>query len=183
MEHSILFAGHMLDHPDRAAERFPKSKVNVVTTQIRDYLSRLQQFSPEDYVGMAGGACGGDIVFHELCLELGIPSRIFLAFEPEEYKKASVSFAGKDWEERYDRLLEKLPYKVLPQRGEKDPDSVWERANNWMLKSALRNGGVHMTLLALWDGEGGDGTGGTEHMIKIAREKKADVTIMDIGKL
>ena len=131
-------------------------------------------------MGIAGGACGGDIVFHELCLELGIPSQIYLALPPEEYKKTSVSFAGKDWEERFDSLLQKLPYEVLSQPGENDSDSVWELANNWMLHSALKNGGEQMTLLALWDGKGGDGPGGTEHMTKIAREKQADVIVMDI---
>ena len=37
-----------------------------------------------------------------------------------------------------------------------------------------------MTLIAVWDGKGGDGPGGTEHMIHTAREKGADVVIIKI---
>ena len=52
-----------------------------------------------------------------------------------------------------------------------------------MLNSALKNGGENMTLLALWDGKTGDGGGGTEHMINVAREQKASVKIIEIGKI
>lgn len=183
MEHSILFTGHMLDQPDRPEERFPVSKLNKVTSTIKNQLSHLMQEADTPQIGIAGGACGGDIVFHERCMELGIPSRIYLALPPEEYKKTSVSFAGTDWEKRFDRLLQTLPYKVLVETGEKHSRSVWERANEWMLNSALKNGGEHMTLLALWDGKGGDGPGGTEHMIKTVRDKNAEVSIIDIGSL
>lgn len=183
MEHSILFTGHMLDQPDRPTERFPAAKLNQVTSKIKDRLSLIRQNAGDALLGIAGAACGGDILFHELCMELGIPSRIYLALPPEEYKKTSVSFAGKNWEERFDRLLQKVPYKVMVQPGENEPDLVWELANNWMLLSALKNGGDHMTLLALWDGKGGDGPGGTEHMTQIAREKKAEVAVIDICSL
>ena len=40
-----------------------------------------------------------------------------------------------------------------------------------------------MTLIALWDGKGGDGDGGTEHMVKVAKEKGAKVKIIDTNKL
>lgn len=183
MEHSIVFTGHMLDRPDRATERFPVAKLKKVTSKIRDDLSLIRKNTDDALVGIAGGACGGDIVFHELCPELGIPSRIYLAWSPEEYKKTSVSFAGKDWGERFDSLLQKLPYEVLVQPREKDSDSVWERTNKWMLHSALKNGGEQMTLLAMWDGKGGDGAGGTEHMTTIAQEKKAEVVVIDICDL
>ncbi len=183
MEHSIVFTGHMLDQPDRVRERFPAAKSNKVRSKIKDHLTRLQQASKDVHTGIAGGACGGDIIFHELCLGLGIPSRMYLALPPEEYKKTSVSFAGKDWEERFDTLLQKVPYSVLALTKEKESDSVWEHANTWMLTEGLKNGGGHMTLLALWDGKGGDGPGGTEHMTKIAREKKAEVLVIDINKL
>ena len=39
-----------------------------------------------------------------------------------------------------------------------------DNANLWMLQTALDGGGAHMTLIALWDGKGGDGSGGTQHM-------------------
>jgi hypothetical protein len=183
MEHSILFTGHMLDKPGRATERFPVRKVGKARSEMKDQLDRIVKGSDDDFLGIAGGACGGDIVFHELCMELGIPTKIYLALSPGAYKTTSVGFAGKDWEDRFDRLLQKLPHEVLVQSGEMEPNEVWERTNDWMLQRALRNGGENMTLLALWDGKGGDGPGGTEHMIKIARGKNAEVVVIDINKV
>ena len=131
---------------------------------------------------IAGGASGGDILFHELCQEMHISSQIYLALPSDKYKKASVSFAGKDWDARFDKLIGELPVNVLPQ-GKSKEDSIWEQTNLWMLKDALNEGGRNMTLIALWDGKGGDGEGGTEHMVKVAREEGAKIKIIDINKL
>jgi hypothetical protein len=40
-----------------------------------------------------------------------------------------------------------------------------------------------MNLLALWDGKGGDGSGGSENMVQIARIKGAKVYIININKI
>lgn len=40
-----------------------------------------------------------------------------------------------------------------------------------MLKNALENGGENRRLIALWDGQSGDGAGGTEQMINISKKK------------
>lgn len=40
-----------------------------------------------------------------------------------------------------------------------------------------------MSLIALWDGKGGDGTGGTEHMVQIAKEQGARINIIDINEI
>jgi hypothetical protein len=72
---------------------------------------------------------------------------------------------------------------VLPQSNENNTNNVWERANVWMLESALKNGGENMSLIALWDGKPGDSGGGTEHMIKVAKKHGAKTKIIDIKKL
>ena len=41
-------------------------------------------------------------------------------------------------------------------------------------------GGSNMSLIALWDGKGSDGSGGTEHMVQIAKEQGAIIHIIDI---
>jgi hypothetical protein len=61
--------------------------------------------------------------------------------------------------------------------------SIWERNNLWELNSALVNGGLHMTLIALWDNKGGDGAGGTEHMVNEATAKGAVVRMIDIREI
>ena len=71
----------------------------------------------------------------------------------------------------------------MPGASADEKSNVWERANIWMLNSALKNGGENMSLIALWDGKAGDGPGGAEHMIKVAKEQNAEIIIIDINKL
>lgn len=37
-------------------------------------------------LGLAGGACGSDILFHEVCQSLGVPTLLFLALPEAEYQ-------------------------------------------------------------------------------------------------
>ena len=173
----------MIDAPERKQPRFPAYKERSVQQEIEKYLIEEIKDKNQQLTGIAGGACGGDILFHELCIDLKIPSEIYLALPIEEFKKASVSFAGLEWEERFERLIKKRPVHILPGASADEKSNVWERANIWMLNSALKNGGENMTLLALWDGKAGDGGGGTEHMINVAREQNASVKIVEIEEL
>jgi hypothetical protein len=40
-----------------------------------------------------------------------------------------------------------------------------------------------MSLIALWDGKGGDASGGTEHMVKEAQSRGARTVVIKINKL
>lgn len=182
MLYTILFTGHMIDKDGRANVRFAANKEKDVTQAIEKQILKEMAFAKHYVKGIASGACGGDIIFHELCLALEIPTKIYLAMPEEDFKKASVSFAGHDWDSRFDELVKKLPVSILPLE-ENIKQNVWEQTNVWMLEKALENGGENMSLIALWDGEKGDGSGGTEHMIKIAKENGARINIMDINKI
>ena len=184
MVHSILFTGHMIDKQDRQEARFPAEKEFAVRKEIQKLLIREKEIAKYNLKGIGSGACGGDILFHESCEELAISTEIFLALPVNEFKKASVSFAGKEWDDRFDRLVSKLPLHILEGSDANNKDkNVYERTNLWMLHIALENGGKNMTLIALWDKKAGDGSGGTEHMIKIAKDKAAEIRIIDITKL
>lgn len=184
----ILFTGHMIDKPDRRGERFPKRKEAAVKEKIKDEIIKEKNRLGENALltGIAGGACGGDILFHEICEEMGIQSEIYLALRRDQFIAESVAFAGPEWIDRFDRLYNKLPHHVLFQKKElpksttKENLSIWEHANLWMLHSALVAGGINMLLIALWDGKGGDGAGGTEHMVKEAGEKGAKTVSIGI---
>ncbi|KAA5538855.1 hypothetical protein [Adhaeribacter rhizoryzae] len=183
MNQWILFTGHMIDAQDRPEPRFPADKEQAARYEIEKHLIEEKKAATGELKGIAGGACGGDILFHELCLELGIPTEMYLALPSEEFKEASVSFAGKEWDTRFDRLNEQLPVYILPKAKEIDEHNVWERANLWMLDNALQDGGSNMSLIALWDGKGGDGSGGTEHMVQIAKEQGAHINIVNIKEI
>jgi len=128
-------------------------------------------------VGIAGGASGGDILFHELCFEHGIPTLLRLALPVEEYIEASVTPAGGDWVRRFHALIDRLgpdavrvldDSVVLPEALTGGADlNIWQRTNLWMVREAVALA-PRRTLLALWDGAAGDGPGGTEHLVKAA---------------
>lgn len=190
--HYLLFTGHMIDNPDRKDPRFPQSKEGIVREKIRQQIELEQKklAQNQELKGIAGGACGGDILFHEVCQELGIQSEMYLALPEDQFKAESVSFAGNDWVERFNKLINKLPHHELSQSkklpkwlSKKTNYSIWERNNLWELNAALVNGGINMTLIALWDRKGGDGPGGTQHMVETAKEKGAMVVIIDIADL
>lgn len=185
----FVFTGHMIDKPDRKEPRFPAKKAEEVKAAIKEQVKEEQQKVKGEVVGLAGGACGGDILFHEACAELGIPTRLFLAFPRDQFVEESVAFAGPDWIERFDALNEKLPGKCLSDTKElppwlqKKPNyTVWERNNLWILYSGLVNGADQTTLFALWDGKGGDGPGGTDHMLKEAKSRGAKTVVIDINE-
>lgn len=110
-------------------------------------------------LGIAGGASGGDILFHEALVRRGIPTLVLLALPPEKFATVSVD---PDWEQRYHALLDQCPYEVLQ---EEEDDTLWVRNNRWILERGLEHGVGNMTLLALWNRKPGDSIGGTDDMV------------------
>jgi len=176
--HYLLFTGHMVDAPGRGQPRFPPEAEaaarKAIEAQVR---AVMQQEAGKEIWGIAGSACGGDILFHEVCLELGIKTELYLALPRDAYIVESVAFAGNAWVDRFDRLYNILPHRVLSHDKtlplwlqKKAPYDFWSRANLWMLYNALANDSINMTLLALWDGKGGDDEGGTAHMVELVRQ-------------
>lgn len=187
----ILFTGHMIDKEDREFPRFPKERQAEVRKKISDHVKNVIETteSAENCIGIAGGACGGDIIFLEVCKELGIKTKMYLALPPHKYIVESVQFAGNAWVDRFYALYEdadttkeiladtkELPVWLQSKKGY----SFWERNNLWLLYSALSLGGRNLTLFALWDGKGGDGPGGTKHMIEEVKKRGARSSIIDI---
>lgn len=186
----LVFIGHMIDAPGRAKPRFPPDKEEVARQEIRKAVEAEQRRPGGVAFGIAGGASGGDVLFHEICGELGIPTRLFLALPKGQFIQESVQPAGGDWIERFDRLTEKLPVRVLAHSKElpswlaEKPDyGIWQRNNLWMLHNALAEGGENVTLIALWNGEEGDGPGGTGDLVERARARNARTVVLNTRTL
>ena len=189
----LLFTGHRVDAPGREKPRFPPAAEGKARAMIREAVEAELAAAGGQVIGLAGGANGGDILFNEVCGELGIATSLYLAVPRDLYARASVADGGPDWVKRFDRLLARLPTRVLGDSLElpgwaRDGSaagnySVWERNNRWMLHNALAYGATKVTLIALWNGERGDGPGGTADMVDTARERGARTVILDAKRL
>jgi tetratricopeptide repeat protein len=187
----IFFTGHMIDPAGRKPPRFPKSCEEIARQAIGERLQQEIERTKGKSIGIAGAACGSDILFHEVCAEMGIPHDVFLPLPIDRFRTESVSPAGKNWEERFDQLMRQFPSPHVLSHTEDLPSwlslrpnyNAWQRANLWLIQEALAVGGTNITLLALWDGKTGDGPGGTDHMIRVAAQHGAATVILDTNKL
>lgn len=171
--HALLFTGHMIDRADRKDARFPAWAESRARQAIHAAIAGLEWKEPGMTVGLAGGASGGDLLFHECCRELGIGTHVLLALPPDEFESTSVAHAGPRWVKRFHALLGRNAQTVhIMQKNdghlEGASDNIFQRANLWMIEEAKRLA-PERALLALWDGQTGDGPGGTEHFLQAAR--------------
>ena len=186
-DHTVVFTGHMLDAPDRETPRFPAEAESAARASIKAALEREIERNGPIELAIAGGASGGDILFHEVCAELDIASELFLAVPPETFIPASVSPAGPDWVDRFNDLIsQERQTRILgdslklPAWLEKRPDyNIWRRNNLWIMMHALASGARRVTLISLWDREEGDGLGGTQDMVRLATERSAKCVNLD----
>jgi hypothetical protein len=175
----VLFAGHRVDAPDRDEPRFPADCESKARQAIRSALQRIIDETQSDSIlGIAGAADGGDILFHELCAELGIVSEVCLALPPENYVRTSVQPA---WSHRFHRLLEhQKPALLAP-----GPGDIWQRDHEWQLARAELRQPRRIILLALVDADdpGPDEPGGTAAMVRMARESGVEVIQLDTRQI
>lgn len=182
-DHVILFTGHRIDAPNRDTPRFPAACETKARDAIQSHVRKIRDAGMGRLLGVAGAACGGDILFHEVCRELGIETLVCLAMPPDRYIEASVL---PEWVDRFYRIVGSGEVPVLAEQGkvpawltDKPGYGIWQRNNLWELCIALAQDARRLTLVALWDGQQGDGPGGTEHMIGVARKRGAEIQILD----
>lgn len=190
----LVFAGHRIDAPGRTKPRFPANAEPLARQMIQEAVEQECALAGgEPVVGLAGAASGGDIIFHEICGALGIDTELFLVGSRDAFVNASVRDAGPGWVERFNALYTARPNRVLGDsqgtvelpRWSRTLDgySVWKRNNLWLLNHALVHGAERVTLIALWNGEGGDGPGGTADMVERAGGRGAKVIVLDAKRL
>jgi hypothetical protein len=187
----ILFTGHRIDAPARGKPRFPASAEGAVKEAIRHMVSRQMGLADGAMLAVAGGANGGDILFLEVCREMGVPIRMLLALPPDQFIPASVETeSGGAWVERFKVLLEAGGGPVLAQDktlpkwlAEKPGYDFWQRNNMWLIAYALARAPKHFVVAALWDGEEGDGPGGTGNMVATAQKNGAEFVWLDSQRI
>jgi hypothetical protein len=189
----IVATGHRADAPDRAPPgRFPNTPECIAKAKawLREVVETEKAGTAGAISGIGGAASGTDLLFHEVCAELGIPTTVVLPIPKEDYCRESVADGGADWVERFNRLVAANPPIVLSDDGDLPawaatiPSySVFQRGNIWMMEDALLRPNADVTLLALWNGKAGDGPGGTADMVKLAEAHGAKVCVENTDEL
>ncbi|MGB0083951.1 MAG: hypothetical protein WBP94_01060 [Rhodomicrobiaceae bacterium] len=178
----LIFTGHMTDAPNRRLPRFPPSlepfAAKAIDAQITAFRARFGTG-----IGIASGARGGDILFHEACTANGLPTILVLPFSVDAFRRRSISGAATgDWEARFDALWHRLlPENRIILDGEHDPDP-FGACNREMLALAQRHG-KHVEHLALWDGADIGKPGGTGAFVQEVRARGGHVMHLDTRQL
>jgi tetratricopeptide (TPR) repeat protein len=191
----ILFTGHMIDKPGTAKEdiRFPltANAEAKARAMIQEAVQKELSGHEGSTLGIAGGACGGDILFHEVCEELGVKTELDLALPEDKFQVTSVQRGGGNWIERYQKLISRKVPTVLQQDealprwlADKADYDVWRRNNLWMMFNALATGSRQLTLISLFNREpDAQGPGGTRHLTEEAAKWGFKIVELDAQQL
>jgi tetratricopeptide (TPR) repeat protein len=183
----LLFSGHMIDAPARTVARFPADKEPFAARKIGEVLDQLGAGSED--LALCQAAAGGDLLFLEACQQRGVRCQVMLPFREPDFIQRSItpSAGGEKWRERYFAVKAKLeaPMRTMPEELGPLPRGVdpFERCNLWLLYTALAAGVDKVRFVALWNGGGGDGPGGTAHMYNEVKRRTGRVTWLDTRTL
>jgi hypothetical protein len=173
----------MIDVPGRQAPRFAPEKEPVAAGAIANTVAEIGA-GPGD-LAICGGACGGDLIFAETCLARGMSLELYIPFDQATFLANSVDFADANWHDRFLAAKSKATLHVMPEELGPLPagENPYERNNLRMLDSAARFDPEKMIFICLWDGQGGDGPGGAQHLMEEAGRKTERIYWLDTRKL
>jgi hypothetical protein len=155
----VVVSGHMVDTPERPQPRFPPEELARVAKEVRHALAGWSV--GEGTTLVSGGARGADIIAAEEARARGAALRLVLALDPDEFVARSVTIPGTDWEQRFRALLPQADVEVV---DGPDDDDVFVRANRRMIEVA-REIDPRPHAVIVWNGEEGDGPGGTRDFV------------------
>ena len=183
----FLFSGHMIDTPERTEKRFPNNKkyINIAAKAIAAKLDELG--ANKDDLAICGGACGGDLLFAEACLERNLPLELRIPFDVPTFLPKSVNFAGEVWQDRFYKVKNNPLTKlfVMPEEIGMAPEGVdaYARNNLWQLYTSLSYNPEKVRFICLWNRKEGDGPGGTKDMNDQISTHFGRVYILDTNEL
>ncbi|EHR73534.1 hypothetical protein BurJ1DRAFT_4748 [Burkholderiales bacterium JOSHI_001] len=186
----LLFSGHLMDAPDRAVPRFPPAMEAAARQAIDAELDRLGA-GPAD-LARAQAAAGGDLLFLQACQRRGLQVQVLLPFDEARFLDESVRGAAfnreqGDWVGRYQAVRQRLtsPPRLMPDELGPLPTGAdaFEQCNLWLLNTALAAGADRLNFICLWNGGGGDGPGGTAHMVNEVKRRGGSVCWIDTRRL
>ncbi len=180
---AIMFTGHMVDLPGRAKPRFPQHAEAVAWGAIRDAITRARKLTRGRIVGIASGARGGDLLFHEACRLFGIEHRMVLPFPVDDFIETSVAgVPNGGWEQMFRDNWESLPPSQREILLDAKADNGYALCNARMIELAQEMAESY-AVIALWDGKAGDGPGGTGEQVEAIRRIGGKADIIDAAIL
>jgi hypothetical protein len=95
-----------------SGRRFPREAVEGARAAILEAVKKEKELAEGRHgkvlFGIAAGAGGGDLLFHEVCRSLEIETRLYLALPKEQYIGEYVAPAGPEWVESFRELYRRL---------------------------------------------------------------------------
>jgi tetratricopeptide (TPR) repeat protein len=165
-----VFSGHMVDNPTREVPRFPAIAEAAVAAVLRE---RLAELNPS--AAYASAACGGDLLFLEAARERGCEYHVVLPFPPDAFAATSIDFAvgdsrNRSWRERFDTILEGAASVTVTSDHVATGSTLSFEYANLVLSglAALHAAALHVDVagVVVWDGNSGDGPGGTASVVE-----------------
>jgi hypothetical protein len=125
---------------------------------IAQLLTELKSSAPGVVCGLSSVAAGGDLLFAESCLDLGIPLRVLLPLPIADFR---ADFDAATWE-RVESVLKRAAARTITGAHEDTREaSYYECGVQTVAQSDV--------MIALWDGQPSQGLGGTEQIVNFAR--------------
>jgi hypothetical protein len=124
---------------------------------IRNFLEQQKAATSGIVCGVSSAAAGGDLLFAESCLELGIPLRVLLPMPQERFRN---DFDAATWERAEHVLSAAISVDVVSDH-EQRRENYYECGIETVQQSQL--------LVALWDGQEARGMGGTAEIVAFAK--------------
>jgi len=179
----ILFAGHMIDRPDRPSPRFPSELEPFVAKEIRNKINKLKPG-----FGFSSAACGSDILFIEAMLNIDAKVLVALPYEKEQFIHDSVDFVpGSDWRARFESVLARVARVIMVSTQRLEIGGVsYDFCNDMLLGLATihaRRLDTPLVSLAVWDGTPGDGPGGAASAVQNWQNLGYEPEIVDLVKI
>ncbi|MBD2353952.1 DUF4071 domain-containing protein [Tolypothrix sp. FACHB-123] len=177
---TVVFSGHTIDRPERKIPRFPPELEAQVYQAIKE---RLINYDAK--IGYASAACGADILFLEAILELNGEIHIVLPYDSAEFIHNSVDIIpNSDWKQRYENLIARANEVIIcSHHNLEDSNILYEYANRVVhglgkMRAELLD--TELIHLAVWDGQPGDGSGGTAWTIETWQAWGYEVEIINL---
>jgi hypothetical protein len=176
--HVVIFAGHQFDEPHRDPPRLPATAEPAARAAIKAKMQQLHTGTHE-LVLLGSVSPGADVLWHEVCAEIGLPSIVCLPMPVADHGR--TLFAATDSlrsrfldivsPEQKRRVLTLSDQAGLPKWLVPTQTDPWGRGNAWVIEMANSWGGERVTLVVLWDGKpAATGDAGTSHLVELARQ-------------